>query len=76
MCVFVWFIFISYLMSEIIWRLFFSTRLNLLDILPSRSIHGFVANGKISFLFYGWVMFACAPLSSVDGLLASMPWLL
>ena len=59
-CVFVWFIFISYLMIEIIWHLFFSTRLNLLDMIPSRSIHGFVANGKISFLFYGWVMFACA----------------
>lgn len=27
--------------------------------MPSRSIRGFVANGKISFLFYGWVMFVC-----------------
>ena len=59
-------------MSEIIWHLSFSTRLILLDTMPSRSLRGFVANGKISFLFYGWVMFVrvcvCAPLWSVDGL--------
>ena len=60
-CVFLFgLFFISYLMSEIIWHLSFSTRLILLDMIPSRSIHGFVANGKTSFLFYGWVMFVCA----------------
>ena len=41
-------------MSEIIWHLSFSTRLILLDMIPFTSVNGFVANGEILFLFYGW----------------------
>ena len=45
-------------MIEIIWYLSFSVWLILLRIIHSRSIHA-IANGKISFLFNGWVVFHC-----------------
>ena len=45
-------------MIEIIWYLSFSVWLILLRIMHSRSIHA-IANGKISFLFNGWVVFHC-----------------
>ena len=46
--------------GEIIHYLPISVWLISLSIIPSRSTH-FVTNGKISFFFYGWVIFHCVP---------------
>ena len=60
-CLLIWIIFYIPHISEIIWCLSFSVWLTSLSLIPYRSIH--VPNDKISFIFYGWVVFLFIYLS-------------
>ena len=52
--------------SEIIQHFYFSLWLISLAIMPSRSIHG-VANGRIFYFFYDWIIFYCINIPYIHG---------